>query len=172
MDELLAEAFRHNAWATKQLLGFCRNLTPEQLAATAPGTYGSILATFNHIVSGDANYLPRPKITRPAWSADEDDISDLGELEARVDETGRLWEQYLADPLDAKYLLSLDEGAFECQSSVPVVQALYHGNVHREQICSILTALGMEPPDLQAWEYALTTGRARDVRAPAGKPTA
>jgi uncharacterized damage-inducible protein DinB len=171
MDELLLEAFRHNAWATKQLLAFCRSLTTEQLAATAPGTYGSILATFNHMISADAGYLPRPKITRPTWSDDEHDTSDLRQLEARVDETARLWEQYLADPLDAKYLLSLDQGTFECQSFIPIVQALHHGNAHREQICSIVTALGFEPPDLQAWEYGWVTGRAREVPAPAGKPT-
>ncbi|HET7466492.1 MAG TPA: DinB family protein, partial [Candidatus Dormibacteraeota bacterium] len=82
MDELLAEAFRHNAWATKQLLAFCRELDSDQLNATAPGTFGSIVATFNHIIYADAGYLPRPKITRPEWQGDEDDVvSDLGKLE-------------------------------------------------------------------------------------------
>jgi len=36
--------------------------------------------------------------------------------------------------------------------------------VHREQICSILTALGLEPPDLQVWAYAEATGHSREVR--------
>lgn len=165
MDELLAEAFRHNAWATRQLLAFCRELDTEQLNATAPGTFGSIVATFNHIIYADAGYLPRAKITRPDWSGDEDNVvSDLGELEARVDETARLWERYLEDPLDAHHKISLDEGAYEAESFVPVAQALHHANVHREQICSILTALGVEPPDLQVWAYAEATGHAREVR--------
>lgn len=165
MDELLLEAFRHNAWATKRLLSSCHALPPDKLMATAPGTYGSILATFNHLIYADANYLPRPRINRPAWSANEQDVSDFGELEARVDETARLWEQYLVDPLDSKHVLILDQGAYEAESSVPIVQALHHANVHREQICSILTGLGIEPPDIQVWAYAEATGHAREVPA-------
>ena len=165
MDELLLEAFRHNNWATKRLLEFCRTLQPDQLGATAPGTFGSIISTFNHLIYADAGYLPRAKVTRPAWAeGDEIDVADLSELEVRVDETGRLWESYLADPLDASYKLSLDQGAYEAESFVPIVQALHHGNVHREQICSILTALDVEPPDLQVWAYAEATGHAREVR--------
>ena len=109
--------------------------------------------------------MPRAKVTRPAWAeGDESDVSDLNELEARVEEAARLWEQYLADPLDARYKVSLDQGAYEAESFVPIAQALHHGSVHREQICSILTALGLEPPDLQVWAYAEATGHAREVR--------
>jgi len=165
MDELLREAFRHNAWATRRLIAFCRDLTTEQLASTAPGTYGSILETLNHVIASDAGYLPRAKVNRPAWAGDDGDIKGLDELEARVDETARLWEVYMADPLDAGQVLLLDEGAYEAQASVPIVQALHHGNVHREQVCAILTSLGIEPPDLQAWAYAEATGRARELRA-------
>ena len=165
MDDLLLEAFRHNAWATKRLLEYCRTLSPEQLNSTAIGTYGSIVSTFNHLIYADAGYLPRVKVTRPVWAeGDESDVGDLKELEARVDETAQLSEQYLADPLDAGYKLSLDEGAYEAESFVPIAQALHHGNVHREQICSILTVLGLEPPDLQVWAYAEATGHAREVR--------
>ena len=45
------------------------------------------------------------------------------------------------------------------RASVFVSQALHHGNAHREQICSILTSLGIEPPDVQAWGFAEATGR-------------
>ena len=164
MNELLREAFRHNAWATKRLIAFCRDLSPEQLTSTTQGTYGSILETLNHAIASDAGYLPRLKVDRPAWAGDDHDIKGLDELDARVDETAPLWEAYLSDPLDAKHVLLLDDGAYEAQASVPVVQALHHGNVHREQVCAILTSLGFEPPDLQAWTYAESTGRARELQ--------
>jgi len=45
---------------------------------------------------------------------------------------------------------------------VLIVQALHHGNAHREQICAILTGFGIEPPDIQAWAYAEATGHARE----------
>lgn len=165
MDELLLEAFRHNSWATRRLLDFCRRLIPDQLTATAPGTYGTIIATLNHLIYADVNYLPRPKIKRPDWSREENEVTDLDRLEAMVDETAGLWERYLGDPLDARDKLSLDQGAYEAESFVPVIQALHHGNAHREQICSIITALGIEPPDLQVWAYAEATGHAHEVAA-------
>ena len=81
MDDLLLEAFRHNAWATKRLLEYCRALSPELLNSTAIGTYGSIVSTFNHLIYADAGYLPRVKVTRPVWT--EGDESDVGDLFCR-----------------------------------------------------------------------------------------
>lgn len=45
----------------------------------------------------------------------------------------------------------------EVQSSIPIVQALHHGTLHRGQVCAILTGLGIEPPDLQVWTYGEAT---------------
>jgi hypothetical protein len=33
------------------------------------------------------------------------------------------------------------------------VQALHHGNDHRTQICTVLSANGYEAPDLSGWAY-------------------
>jgi uncharacterized damage-inducible protein DinB len=164
MNDLLRDAFRHNAWASRELLAFCRRLTPEQLRATTPGTYGSIVDTLNHHINWDPAYLPRDRVERPEWAGDDAIVEDLNVLASRVDESARLWDAYLsADPLDADHKLLLDQGAYEVSAGVLVVQALHHGTVHREQVCSIITSLGLEPPDLQAWTYAEATGRAREV---------
>ncbi|MCK6460104.1 MAG: hypothetical protein L6Q95_09455 [Planctomycetes bacterium] len=55
----------------------------------------------------------------------------------------------------------LDAEAYECSASVVVAQALHHAYAHREQIRAGLKDLGVKPPDLQPWDYALETGRAR-----------
>ena len=34
-----------------------------------------------------------------------------------------------------------------------------HANEHRAHICSVLGALGHEPPEVSTWAYALATGR-------------
>lgn len=162
-DEYLLEAFRHNAWANQRLIAFCQELSAEQLDAKAAGTYGTILETLNHVVASDAGYLPRIKVQRPEWAGDDADVKGLDVLAARVDEVAKLWEAYLPSRLDARHKLSLDGGAYEAQASVPVVQALHHANVHREQVCAILTSLGVEPPDLQVWVYAEEKGLAREV---------
>jgi uncharacterized damage-inducible protein DinB len=76
-----------------------------------------------------------------------------------------LWETYLKTDDDAERLVLLDQGTFECRAGVVVAHALHHGDLHREQICSIVRGQRMEPPDLQPWEYAIDKGRARFITA-------
>ena len=163
MKEMLLEAFRHHAWANKQLLAACRGLPHEQLTlpGTAAGTDRGILAIFNHIIQSDRGYVSR-RGDRPDWVENEEDTADLDELERRADENAQVWERFLSQPLEATKLIILDQGAYEAEKSVLVVQALHHGNAHREQIGAILTGLGIQPPDIQAWAYAEATGHARE----------
>jgi hypothetical protein len=39
-----------------------------------------------------------------------------------------------------------------------LVQAIHHGNVHREQVSHVLTALGLEPPDTSGWRFGRESG--------------
>jgi len=162
MKEILLEAFRHHTWANKQLLAACRSLPHEQLRlpGTAAGTDRGILTILNHIIQSDRGYASR-RGDRPAWVENED-TADLDELERRADENAEVWERLLSQPLEASKLIILDQGAYEAEQSVLVIQALHHGNAHREQICAVLTGLGIEPPDIQAWAYAEATGHARE----------
>ena len=171
MREILLEAFRHHAWATRQLLAACRGLPHEQLTlpGTAAGTDRGILAILNHITQSDRGYVSR-RGDRPDWAENEEDTTDLDELQRRADENAQVWERFLSQPLDPTRLILLDQGAYEAEQSVLVVQALHHGNAHREQVSAILTGLGIEPPDLQAWAYAEATGHARE-RSPTTGPS-
>jgi uncharacterized damage-inducible protein DinB len=162
MNEALLDTFRHNSWATRQLLAACRGLSQEQLTSPATGSFGGILTTFNHIILSDAGYARRLSGSAPAWAVDRDESADLDQLDARVEETARIWEQFLAAPIDAERVLILNEGAYEAHAGVLIAQALHHGNAHREQICAILTSFGLEPPDIQAWTYGEATGRGRE----------
>jgi uncharacterized damage-inducible protein DinB len=159
MNESLHEAFRFGAWATKTLIAASRSLSTEQLDRPALG-FGSIMATLNHVIRWDADYLATLTGARPSWVADGNETDDLDQLEARVDETARLWSRFLSKPVESERLLSLDNGEYECHASVVVVQALHHANAHREQIRAGLKELGVQPPDVQPWEYALAMGRA------------
>ena len=164
MQEILLEAFRHHAWANRQLLAACRGLAPEQLTlpGTGAGTERGIVAIFNHITQSDRGYVSR-RGDRPDWAENEQDTTDLAELERRSGENAQVWEEFLSQPLEATKLVILDQGAYEAEQSVLVVQALHHGNAHREQICAVLTSFGMEPPDIQPWAYADATGRSREL---------
>src|SRR5439155_8903434 len=54
--DLPVEFFRHNAMMNQRLVEACRQLPPEQLGATATGTYGSIGATLVHIANSQVGY--------------------------------------------------------------------------------------------------------------------
>ena len=159
MNGALLEAFRHNAWASKELLGFCLGLSDTQLDSAAAGTFGGILATFKHLVRSDADYIKSLTGSGPDWMREPDESADLERLRTRVEATEPLWERFLSTPVNAERVIVVDQGVREVRAGVFVAQALYHGNAHREQICSILTGLGIEPPDIQAWGYAEATGR-------------
>src|SRR5436190_10818538 len=59
MAHALHDPVRHNAWATTQILEFCRGLDEQILNATVPGTYGTIIATLRHIIYCEIDFLER-----------------------------------------------------------------------------------------------------------------
>jgi uncharacterized damage-inducible protein DinB len=43
-----------------------------------------------------------------------------------------------------------------------IVQEITHATEHRTQIATIITQLGLEPPDLSTWQYMVETGEFRE----------
>ncbi len=163
MNEVLLDAFRHSAWATKTLIAACESVSAEELGRPALG-FGSILATLNHLVLSDAGYVGSLGGGRPAWLDARRETNDLRELLARAEETADRWQRFLREPVDGERVVTLDEGAYETHAAVVVVQALHHVAAHGEQVRAALRVLGLEPPDVQPWELADTTGRSRWLR--------
>ncbi|MEQ4715542.1 DinB family protein [Nonomuraea sp. B19D2] len=165
MNEVLLDAIRHNNWATKRLVEFCldQNLSAEQLEVRGVGTFGGILSTLHHIIEADGSYVRRLAETELAW-VDSDEHFDLQKLLIWASEAEQLWEELLAKPIDVERVVIVDNGTREVRGGIFVAQALNHANHHREQVCAVLTGLGIEPPDIQAWEYAWATGRIWDRR--------
>lgn len=179
MNESLLYLSRHNVWATKTLLDVCRALTPEQLAAPATATYGSIIETFNHLITSDGGYLVSlggPMTTWVAaarqelekypehWSNQEarEQVVGLDELALRTEETERLWGSFFAnEEFDTERVSILDQGTYECPAGIVMAQVFHHGSLHREQICAMLTGFGIDPPDVQPWGFADATGISR-----------
>ena len=164
MNEITLELFRHNAWANEQLLEFCKQLDPAQLRSSEKGSVGDILETFHHIVYADANYLRRLTGNAFDWQSQEEKVG-LDALLERSRQAATGWETYLQREIEPDEVYYVDSGAYATRATIIIAQAIHHGNHHREQICSILTGLGHEPPDVQAWEYAWHTGRIWDAES-------
>jgi uncharacterized damage-inducible protein DinB len=163
-NSLMRDAFAHHVWATLRVIDVCLELSPEQLETTVPGTYGSILDTMRHTVGADSSYLfVMSGGTTPL--IDEDHM-DLSELRAVMEAHGAAWSSLLAQDLDPDAVLERhrDDGSeTHAPLSIRLAQAVHHGTDHRSQICTALTALGLEPPLIDVWDFGLVDRRVVEI---------
>jgi uncharacterized damage-inducible protein DinB len=162
VDALLRDAFAHEAWANQAVLSFFDELSPEQLRATAPGAYGGIADTLRHHLDAAAWYQHRLGLERLAWEAEDLHTDDPAELRRRADQVEARWEQLLAAPFDPDRVLPPRpdvQPPEHIPAGVYLAQVFNHGSEHRGQICTILTTLGIDPPELDVWAYAYASGR-------------
>jgi len=157
----LDHAMAHHIWATERLIDACTDLTPQQLATPAPGTYGSILETFRHLVSADCWYLTffRDEPQR----LEEGTEAGLAELRSAITSNGIEWMELLATGLEgeADTAEKGDGWIFHAPTGFRLAQVVQHGTDHRSQICTALTSFGVEPPAIDLWAYGEATGRTR-----------
>ena len=163
MTSLLDDAFAHHIWATQRLIDACAELTPDQLRAPTPGTYGPIVATLAHLVSSDGWYLSFFR-EQPAPIDEESNVT-LADLRAAIAANGAAWQDLVAGDLDPEAdLVERGDGwEFHQPAGLRLAQAIHHGTDHRSQVCTALTSLGIEPPGIDLWAYGEATGRTRDV---------
>jgi uncharacterized damage-inducible protein DinB len=161
---VLSDAFDHHVWATVRVLDVCTSLTEEEVATAVPGTYGSILDTLRHLVGSDSWYLfvisgeRTPRI-------DEDTMSQP-ELRSAVLQDGTAWSALLQAGFDpqAVVIVHRPEGVdSHAPLGIRYAQVLHHGTDHRSQICTALTALGIEPPLIDVWDFGEVDGRVFDT---------
>ena len=164
-SSVLDDAFAHDVWATLRLIDACLALNPEQLGTAVPGTYGSILETLRHLVGSDSGYLF--DLTEDRTHLVEEDRMDLRELRTAMEGHGAAWSGLLGQNLDPDatvHEVDEDDG-YERDATIGIrlAQALHHGTDHRSQICTALTALGVEPPGIDVWNFGLQAGRVVEV---------
>lgn len=163
MEHPLLDPLRHHVWATLTLIERCRELGPRELTmATAPGTYGTVMDTLQHVLGSEAGYRFRLTGGWPEWSWGGGAAATLDDLQASTEESGRFWEDFLAgdpQPDDVLPLMAPDGLRYEVPVGVILAQVLNHGNEHRGQICTVLTAAGVAPPVIDGWVYGVRSGR-------------
>ena len=164
---LLADPFEHHVWATLRLLDTCLTLSPEQLETGVPGTFGSIIETMRHLVGADASYLfvlnggLTPEI--------EEAKMGLPELRAVMERNGPAWSSLLAQDLDpdADIVRHREDGSeSHAPMGIRLAQVVHHGTDHRSQVCTALTMLRVEPPAIDAWDFADEGGRLAETPPP------
>ena len=158
MGPLLVEAFRYNRWANLHLLDVCAKLSDEQLQLTSPGTYGTIAATWMHLLAAEQRYLRRFEASEPPLS-ESDEFPGMAALKEQASRTGDELIEAAGritpdDVIDAKY----GGEPLRLHLGVVIIQALHHGNDHRTHICTILGHHGIPYGDMDVWAYGDATG--------------
>ncbi len=158
---LLEAAFAHHVWATLRVIDACLDLSAEELETSVLGTRGPMLETLRHVVGGDAEDLFILTGDR-AYYVDAERMS-LAEARVVMERNGSGWAELISRSLDPDAVVREVDETDGFQRWAPVgfrlAQALHHGTDHRSQICTALTTIGVEPPDIDVYDFGLDTRR-------------
>jgi uncharacterized damage-inducible protein DinB len=152
--DTITTLFSHNLWANMRLLERCSQLTSEQLEKSIPGSYGAIQDTLRHIVRAERSYFARISTGQPYRSGEDEPPMTMEKMmeSARRSGLGLIeWAPKVAP--DDMVTVDWDGTPREVPKTIILTQAIYHAIEHRAQIMVTMTQLGIEPPDLQGWEY-------------------
>ena len=108
-----------------------------------------------NIARAEQNYLHRVSTGQRLERPDNEPQMTLAEITESLRRTGTGFIELAAKiPADDTVQMKWkDDNMYDVPKSIIINQALYHGIEHRAQIMVIMTQVGVEPPDLQSWEY-------------------
>jgi uncharacterized damage-inducible protein DinB len=162
-DSVLVKLFNHNAWANLLLLESCAGLTDAQLDAAAVGGYGSIRDTLTHLLVAEQNYVNQVNGRLPAVPLQKGQWPGFVTATAAAQwSSAELLQIARTARADTVHRVPPPRPAVEYKLSTLIVQAITHSTEHRTQIATILTTLGVEPPDLSGWHYMEVLGEITD----------
>ncbi len=165
MNVDLAEMFRYNAWANRELFNACRSLTDEQLDTQVKGISGSVRQLLMHIAGGQQTFVLRTKGRQhegelgrhSPWPGIETVIQiarTTGEELIAIAEQLKENEQ-----IDLPYLGK----TYHYPKRFFLVHAMEHSTEHRTEVKVALASMGVETPDLDGWYYAGSAGYGQET---------
>ena len=152
----LIKLFEHNNWANQRIIQACSSLSDEQLDAVPQSvTKGTIRLTLVHLVSAQFSYLRT--LTLPVEERREALTVDFAELQESATKSAEgLLALVKGEQKPFTSPLQTRDGSY-VEPWVLMVQIINHATEHREQINSMLSTLGITPPDLDCWSYGEAT---------------
>jgi uncharacterized damage-inducible protein DinB len=154
-EHVLVKLFEHNDWANSQIIQACSALSDAQLDAEPQSTtLGSIRQTLTHLVTSQHGYLSLLTLPVEARRAISPAFAELQQA-ARISGAGLLALARESNNYPKTQLQTTD--GYFVEPWVVIVQVINHATEHREQISSMLSALGVTPPNLDGWAYGEVT---------------
>ncbi len=152
-ENFLEKLFEHNNWANLQIIQACLVLNDEQLDAEPhSATKGSIRSTLLHLVTSQQGYLRI--LTVPL----EDRLEPVPtppfmELQKSASDSGQRLLALARDVSSIPQVQLQTRDDYLVEPWVLLVQIINHATEHREQIKSMLSALGITPPEIDGWNF-------------------
>lgn len=154
-ENFLLKLFEHNNWANLQIIQACAALTNEQLdAEPQSATQGSIRSTLIHLVSSQRGYLAL--LTLPVEARPKTPL-DFAELKESITKSGEGLLALVKDENNFTRDRLQTRNGYYVDPWVVILQIINHATEHREQIKSMLSALGITPPNIDGWDYGDAT---------------
>jgi uncharacterized damage-inducible protein DinB len=152
--DLLTTLFSHNLWANQRMLEECAKLSEEQLDATLEGTYGTIRDTLEHIVKAEQGYFSRVSAGERYQRPENEPQMTIQEMKDALEKTGKGFIEW-AGKVGAEDTVEIDwDGVMrDVPKTTLLTQVINHATEHRSQIMTIMTQMGVEPPELDSWIY-------------------
>ena len=166
MNKSLAEMFRYNAWANRELFNACRSLTQEQLDTQIQGISGSVGELLMHIAGGQQTFILRTKGRQHEGELNRQ--SDWPGIEAVIEIAINTSNELIAiaeeleddDDVELPYLGK----AYRYPKRFFLAHAMEHSTEHRTEVKVALAQIGVETPDLDGWFFAEAAGYGQVVQ--------
>ena len=157
-ESTLVEFIRYNTWANQQVLAACQNLSESQLREPIPGAYGSIRATFRHMLRAEADYINRITRDGPQPPFNWDDGPSLAQMAAYAAQVGEVFLDLVQRIPPTQNVHEEENGhTLDYQARQLFMQVVNHGIEHRTNITTRLNSLGVPPPfEVDNWGYMFT----------------
>jgi len=155
-NNFLAKIFEHNNWANQKIVEACSKLTDDQLdAPPQSATEGTIRSTLLHLVVAQYNYLRL--LTLPLEKREDKVWIEFSEIQESLQNSGEELLQLAKDTSKLPAIPIQTKDGYFVEAWVLMVQIINHATEHREQIKSMLTAVGITPPSIDGWDYGEVT---------------
>lgn len=146
--------FKHNLWANLRLLEECSKLSDEQLDTGIVGVFGSIRDTLLHIVRAEQGYFSRISTGKRFHTPENDSPMTISEMISAVKITGEGLIEWASKVKEFDTVrIDWDGTPRDVPKTIILNQVINHATEHRSQIMSIMTQIGIEPPDVSSWSY-------------------
>ena len=156
VENNLARIFEHNNWANSKIIEACSALTDQQIdAPPQSATEGTIRSTLLHLVVAQYNYLRL--LTLPIEERQDRVWIEFSEIKESLQNSGEELLQLARDTSKLPAARIQTKDGYYVEPWVIMVQSINHATEHREQIKSMLTALGITPPSIDGWDYGEAT---------------